>query len=475
MKLSLFSRVVKELADLIPGARLERVYQGTDGFFYLLFHREKKKYVLLISPDRTLPRLHLIDGKTAAAANAHSFALYLRSHLARARVVAVSQLNQDRVVEIRFTKAAAEYRLVFELIGASTNLILTDGFSKIVAVYYPSPITEQSIRTLIPGLQYALPEKKNLVFSPLSLHDALTPSENISDLPANREAANYYQQLHDQKELAALKRELSSRIQKVLLKTERRRAALSKDLISADKADEYRQAGNLVLANLKKLRTGVEQATLEDYDGSSIVVRLDPRFSPTQNADRFFKKYKKAKKGRSIMLLRLSQAQDEALLLKNLLASLHEAKDVDEVFNVRSSLAAGGYLIQKENHRAYAEPTTPGFRKIIFRGWDILVGKGAAGNDYLTTKIARPDDLWLHAEGMPGSHVLVKNPGKREIPGEVLLKAASLAAYYSKGKSAAKVSVTYTAAKFVKKPKAAKPGLVVLSERKSIMVQPEAQ
>jgi predicted ribosome quality control (RQC) complex YloA/Tae2 family protein len=110
---------------------------------------------------------------------------------------------------------------------------------------------------------------------------------------------------------------------------------------------------------------------------------------------------------------------------------------------------------------------------IEYEGWIILVGKNAAGNDYLTQRVARPDDLWLHAEGMPGSHVLAQNPQRKEIPPVVLRKAAALAAYYSAGRNSAKVPVAYTTARFVKKPKGAKPGMVVLSSRRTVMVTPE--
>ena len=88
-------------------------------------------------------------------------------------------------------------------------------------------------------------------------------------------------------------------------------------------------------------------------------------------------------------------------------------------------------------------------------------------------RLARPDDLWLHAEGMPGSHVVVRNPGKRDIPEGVLRRAASLAAYYSKGKGSAKVPGAYTPAGQVKKPKGAAAGMVILTGRKTMMAAPE--
>ena len=125
----------------------------------------------------------------------------------------------------------------------------------------------------------------------------------------------------------------------------------------------------------------------------------------------------------------------------------------------------------EQKHRKPADGVS-GIRRILYRGWEILVGANAAANDELTVRLARPDDLWLHAEGLPGSHVLVRNPMKGEIPSDILLKAAGLAALYSKGKMAGKVAVTYTFARFVRKPKGAKPGLVHLSRRRAVMVKP---
>ena len=182
------------------------------------------------------------------------------------------------------------------------------------------------------------------------------------------------------------------------------------------------------------------------------------------------------KTGHEIIVRRIREADEEALLLKSLRDHLRDAGDMNDLATIRSELVAGGYIKKKGKEKIHIEPTPLSYRKIVFHSWEILVGKGALGNDYITSKIAHADDLWLHAEGMPGSHVLVKNPhSAADIPVEVLLKAAALAAYYSKGRNADKVSVTYTRAKFVRKPKGAKPGLVMLMERKSIMVKPEGQ
>ncbi len=471
MNFEFFSRVVDELALLLPGARLERVYQGEEGGVYFLLRRERKDYILLLAPKRTMPRMHLVTAKPASKPAPHPFVLFLRSHLTGVRVQSIAQLNQDRVAEVRFAKAGVEYRLVFELFGSSANLILTDTTSKILAVYYPSALSENAVRTLMPGLAYVLPEKRNLLLSG-AVRDPASQAVSGDALSANREAELFYEHQQEQRGIASLRTELSSPIRKALSKIERRVAALSGDLQSADQTEKYRQAGDLVLANLDRLKTGMEQVDLVGYDGLSVAVRLDPKLSPARNADRFFRKYKKAKAGHTIITQRLRQAEEEASYLKSLQSSVEQAQEQSDFVAVHSALVAKGYLKSRGREKILALPATP-YRTVLFHEWEILVGKGAKGNDHITTKLARPDDLWLHAEGMPGSHVLVKNPKKTEIPADVLVKAASLAAYYSKGKAGGKVSVTYTRAGLVKKPKGAKPGLVTLTERKSIVVRPE--
>ena len=153
---------------------------------------------------------------------------------------------------------------------------------------------------------------------------------------------------------------------------------------------------------------------------------------------------------------------------------LDAATDREGMLAVRSLLARREYVKEypgKVSGKSHA--ASPPFRTVEHEGWQILVGMSSAGNDYITMKLARPDDLWLHAEGLPGSHVVVRNPGKRDIPEGVLRRAASLAAYYSKGKGSAKVAVAYTPAALVKKPKGAAAGAVVLSGRKTMMAAPE--
>lgn len=471
MNFEILSLVVEELAALLTNARVERVYQGGGGGLYLLLNRERKKFILLLSPDRAMPRLHLVSAKPAAEDPPHGFILFLRSHVSGARMTGIGLLDQDRVVEIRFSKQGDEYRLVFEIFGSSANLVFVDPSSTILTIYHAVPFAEGAARPLLPGLLYSAPEKPRITGPRGGAR-----SRGFDEGPSPNKAAEvYYEQLIEQRHIVSLRTELSSRIRKDLARTERLVTALSGDLQSADRIDEYRQAGDLILAHLKALRTGMERADLTGFDGKTMAVTLDPKRSPSRNAELYFKKYKKARTGHDIISARLSEATGEAAYLKALLIDLDQAKDADALMAIRSELAAKGYFGGKpaQSRKAQQRAAAPAIRRVLFNGWDILVGKSAAGNDHLTMKIARPDDLWLHAEGMSGSHVLVRNPNAVDIPPEVLRKAAALAAFYSKGRHAGKVPVTYTRAGLVKKPKRAKPGLVTLQKRKSLMVKPE--
>jgi predicted ribosome quality control (RQC) complex YloA/Tae2 family protein len=478
MDFQILQNVIAELSSVIVGAKVDRLLQGAAGELYLVLHRRKKNSILLISPVRSMPRIHLVSTKPPSAHALQGFPLYLKSRLSGAMITEIGLLNQDRVVEIRFKKAGAEYRLVLELIGSAANLILTDGTHTILSLNYPAAFKDNIGRPLLPGLHYAAPAKRP--FMSASTRELHGPREGISiaqdgaGLPFNRSAEIFFERLIEQKHAAALRSNLSSVARQALVKTERRITALSEDLRFADRADDHKRAGELILANLRQLTAGMEQADLASHDGGVLTVQLDRKLSPVQNAERYFRNYKKAKAGREIATTRIKQSREEASYLKSILSDIEHAIDHDTLVRIRGELTAQGYLVRREKgSKARSEPRVEPFRKVLYRGWEVLVGKSALGNDYVTTKLARPNDLWMHAEGMPGSHVLVRNPGRADIPQDVFMKAAALAAFYSKGRRAAKVPVAYTSARFVKKPKGAKPGLVMLLERNTVMAVPE--
>jgi predicted ribosome quality control (RQC) complex YloA/Tae2 family protein len=376
-------------------------------------------------------------------------------------------LNNDRIVEFRFIKSDTEHRLIFELTGSSANLFITDADLRIFASYHPAPAPEQARRLLMPGAQYVPPQKKNETA-------ALTAAPSIGHSSSPNEAAeNYYERLTCRRHTAALRTEVRSSLTQTLRRALRRREAVAADMRAAQLAETYRQKGDLILANLRQLKTGTKSVELRGYDGVPVALTLDPRRTPKENAEAYFRKYKKAKAGLPLIEARLRRTDEEISLLQTRLDELEAVEDVDVLRRLLPASRLGArYEPGLEGKSRKPAAGDSRIRKILYSGWEILIGGNAAANDELTTKLARPDDLWLHAEGMPGSHVLVRNPLKRDIPPDILLKAAALAALHSRGKAAGKVPVTYTLARFVRKPKGAKPGLVHLTRRRSVMVEP---
>ncbi len=474
MDLDILVKVIDELASLLPGARVDKVVQGADHDLFLVLHQRRTKYFLFLSPDRALPRVHLVSRKPSGTTVAAGFFLSLKKHLTGGRIDGIHLVNGDRVAEFQFTTRGAVHALVFELIGSSANLLLTDQQHTILSVFRPVPPGDKVRRPLLPGMTYEPPEprprstgaKGRVV--PLSL-----PEGDLGPAPVNRAVEIWYERTIAERETSSLRQELVSVVRRAAGKAVRRREAVAKDVAGAEQGDTFRLMGELVLANKQLLEKGQLTAELSGYDGTTVSVALDPSRSPAENARKYFQRYKKAKAGLAVMRERFAEARDEAAFLAVVQEDLHSAVDRDGLLAIRSLLARRGYVREGAGKVSgtRAVPAPP-FRTVGHEGWEILVGKSAAGNDYITLKLARPDDLWLHAEGMPGSHVVVRNPGKRDIPEGVLIKAASLAAYYSKGKNSAKVPVAYTRAAYVKKPKGAAPGTVVLRSRKTMMAVP---
>jgi len=475
--LQILSQVVDELAALLPGAKVDKVVQVADDSVLLVLHRTKKNYYLLLSPERSLPRIHLISRKPTGTAAPAGFILYLRKHLTGSRVEGVRIVDKDRIVEFRFLRPGGVYLLIFELTGVVTNLLLTDAAHKILAVHRPVPPGDKVARPLLPGLAYHPPEQRQRTDKAKSRVVPLEPPEGYDGpSPVSAAVEAWYERTLLEREAATLRRQLAAVVKKAAAKAERKRDAVARDVSGAEKGDDYRVAGELILANKHLLKKGQTLVELPGYDGKTVSFALDPSRSPAGNASRYFQRYKKAKTGLAMMRERLADARDEAAFLKTVQAELDAAQDLEGLLLVRTLLARRGYIrdapgkVSGANHAA-----SPPFRTVEHEGWQILVGKSSAGNDYITMRLARPDDLWLHAEGMPGSHVIVRNPGKRDIPESVLMRAASLAAFYSKGKGSAKVAVAYTPAGLVKKPKGAAPGAVVLTGRKTVMAVPGSE
>ena len=237
--------------------------------------------------------------------------------------------------------------------------------------------------------------------------------------------------------------------------------------------DTLRLYGELITANIYLLKKGMTHCNLLNYyepEETYVEIMLDENLTPQQNAQRYFRKCNKAKSAYAYATEQLKLAKRELDYLENVLFNLEEANSPEEVEEIREELRDQGY-IRKTNRRIKSSQKPSPLSFTSSDGCQIWVGRNNIQNDELTLKFANPDDLWLHAKNIPGSHVIVRAP--EPVPEKTLLEAAVLAAWFSKARNSSKVQVDYTRAKYVRKPSGAKPGMVVYVNYKTIIVDPE--
>ncbi len=262
-----------------------------------------------------------------------------------------------------------------------------------------------------------------------------------------------------------------------LYRFKKREENIREDLGQAEKFEQYKRFGELLMMNkesIKKGQTTVELTDVFDPSQPAVEITLDPKLGATANAQKYFKKHKKAKEALSTIRLRKSEARKKVSCLEEVVARLDDLKSETDLEEIEKSLADLGLLKQTKPSPSKRGEGKRRFRTFLTRsGWEILVGRNNQENDFLTFKVARPDELWFHAQGVPGSHVLLKGKDKKAEPSSFeIQQAAAVAAYFSKARGESKAEVAYTRAKYLRKPKKAKPGLVLVENEKSILVKP---
>jgi predicted ribosome quality control (RQC) complex YloA/Tae2 family protein len=290
-------------------------------------------------------------------------------------------------------------------------------------------------------------------------------------------AEEFYSQSESLTGQAQRKAQIAAQIGEHLDKLKRRENSLESSLKKAEAADELKRKGETIYANLWQIAPG--QTELE-ADGLKIT--LNPDIKPSDNAQAYFREYEKSRQALVGVPELLEETRYELSYLDEMLTALDLAENFDEVVGIKAELSENGYgenvsekdagKVKSSRPRRRKLPATPTFTSPD--GFTIYVGKSALHNDYVTFELGERPDYWLHARGIPGSHVIIKTGG-RDVPDPTLEMAASLAAYYSKGRTNTKVEVVYALQKYVRKVKGPHPGLVTYSQEfGSVNVKPRS-
>jgi predicted ribosome quality control (RQC) complex YloA/Tae2 family protein len=288
----------------------------------------------------------------------------------------------------------------------------------------------------------------------------------------------FYQKLEEHQRKTELKR-LSEVIHSAQERLQSKKEKIEEDLKQAEKLEEYKKFGDLLMMNKDSIKKGRDSIKLVDIfqpEQSFIEIPLNVKLSPMQNSQAYFKKYKKAKDALAVMKKRKAETEKEILQLEKILEKLDGTIQELKLEEIERELINLGFLKGRkffERKKKSQKEFSPK-RFVSKDGGEILVGRNNKENEYLTFKIARPDDLWFHAQDVPGSHVLLRRKEKKKEPSHNDIKeAAQVAAYFSKARGAKRVGVIYTWAKYVKKPKKGKPGLALVEKERAIWVEPK--
>ena len=292
----------------------------------------------------------------------------------------------------------------------------------------------------------------------------------IDDFYYNKEANNNY---------VSYRNNLLKLISHILKKYSLRLESINNKLKECENKDLYKLYGELITANLYKFSKDYnsDKVELENYyDNNTILtIPLDNTISIANNAKKYFKKYNKLKNALEIVTLQKKETEEELQYIESIIYELEYAKNIQEVNEIYNEISENPIFkdyIQsnnKTNTKKDANISTP--REYHIDGFTVLVGKNNKQNDYLTTKLASPNDIWFHTKDIHGSHVILKNPSEN-ISNDTLIKCAKLAAYYSKGRLSSNVPVDYCFVKYVKKPNGSKPGMVIYTNNKTLNVTP---
>ncbi len=559
--------IARELDRTLKGGRVDRITQPERDAVVMVIRAGSENHRLLLCASPNNARCHLTNVSLSNPLEPPALCMLMRKQLTGARISEIRQAEGDRIVQIDLD-AVNEMgdhvlrRLVLEIMGRHSNLMLLDGDGRILEAARHVNAEMSRVRQIQPGMAYQAPpsqdrlnpaalrsgeleerlRKRSGSFSralaeeitglsrvsaeelafrvtergetwPEDLREACGKledllrrlpemaapcvlrgeggeAEDVFPFPylsqdTGREepfrtlsaALDNYFAARDAKD--RLNQKSASMIRTLKGHAERcnRKLAIQEEeLASAERMEEYRRMGEAVQANLYQLKKGMAEAELPDWsdpEGGTITVPLDIRLTPVQNAQKYFKKYQKARAARETAAVQRDKTLEELEYLENMLMDAENCTGESELEEIRRELVRTGYMKRVTSRKQQRQlPESRPYRYVSADGIEIFVGRNSLQNDRLTQS-AGANEMWLHAKDMPGSHVIIRKEG--EIPLATLRQAALLAAWYSKGKNSSTVPVDYTLRKYVKKPAGAVPGKVIYTHQKTAYVTAEEE
>ena len=310
---------------------------------------------------------------------------------------------------------------------------------------------------------------KQFAFCPIRQYGECREAESFSAL------LDMYYTVRDRKDAMRQKSQaVRKTVQNLCTRLTRKLAIQEKELAQTYDRERLRQLGDILTANIHRIKKGQTVVECEDFydeEMKPIEIPLSPILSPQQNAAKFYKDYTRMKNAEKELTRQIELGEGELQYLKSVLEELNRASTDAELEEIRRELQDGGYIKADSGKRRMKQGKLPPMRFESTDGYPIYVGRNNRQNDELTFKLARKDDIWLHATKVHGSHVIISCGGTTP-PDDTITQAAQLAAHYSESVGGQNLPVDVTPVKQVKKVPSGKPGMVIYHTYRTVIVNP---
>jgi predicted ribosome quality control (RQC) complex YloA/Tae2 family protein len=557
---------LRDRLDNLLGARVQRVVLPDERAIALELYAGER-HQLLLSADPQHARMLLVPQKPRRGVEgATPLLLLLRKWVRSAHLVDVVQPPWERILELHFEGEAGPCRLVAELIGRYSNLILVGPEGDVLEAtkhvgpdinryrvtlparpYQPPPQPpgrqppigipagewaamlaaandDQSLRHLLTSRLFAVsptaareiatrvagdPEAPANAAEPPALAEAVQELFSLLDtgrwaphvaldedgdviafapyelrqfkrddaaaaiepVPHISEAMwRYFRHRLSADAYAAARQRVQQMIDDARERVEHALEEVRAQRVDAAEVEALREAGELLLTYQHQVEHGASEVTVPDYEGEQRTIALDPTLPPVENAQAYFERYRKAKRAAEEIPARIAALKADRAHLEQLTADLALAESRPEIDAVQESLVEGGWTSRKPKQSSSGQVKGP--RRFDVGDFPVFVGRNARQNEQVTFRRGAPEDLWLHVRGRPGAHVIVKR-GHREVPEEVVQRAAELAAYFSSMREEEQVAVDVTERRFVQRLRGGHPGQVTYRDERTIWAEPK--
>jgi predicted ribosome quality control (RQC) complex YloA/Tae2 family protein len=435
---------------------------------------------LLLSCDPETARVSELERAPRGADPQPAFAQYVRAHLVGGRVAGARLVDGDRQLALRVRGADGDFDLLLAIFGRRSNLYVLDGEGHVRAALRPLGETRQELAL---GATYRSPELP----VPRRGDDRFAGAPD-EDLLAAIETS--YAERESEGARESLSRRIGQALRREAKSLDKKLERIDAELAEAEADAKLERAGELLKAALSTLRRGDTEARVRDFaTGEELRIPLDPLLAPAENLERIFKRYRKG-----VRALTKGGAQRDAVRgSRDLIAALErELEGAGEDDLALAALALKPELARLLGRHAPAPAQQRAREAREFKvgkmvvpmrlaprryrtesGLEIWVGRSDEANDLLSTRLARGNDLFFHLDGAPGSHVILRTEGKSDPPSEAVLDACELAVHFSKQKRAGWADVHVVPARNVRKPKGAKPGLVMVHGGRTVHLRRE--